>query len=68
MKYDGKGNVEGFNGRLVAQGFSQKSGDGYLEIFHQLHVFSSIWILLAFAAKNKLLVHQMDVGQYILKW
>ena len=61
VKYDGKGNIERFKGRLVAQGFSQKYGVDYLEIFSPVARFSSIWILLAFAAKNKLLVHQMDV-------
>ena len=61
VKYDGKGNVECFKGRLVAQGFSQKYGVDCLEIFSPVARFSSIRILLAFAAKNKLLVHQMDV-------
>ena len=61
VKYDGEGNVECFKGRLVAQGFSQKHGVHYLEIFLSVAHFSSIRILLAFAAKNKLLVHQMDV-------
>ena len=53
MKYDGEGNVERFKGRLVALGFSQKYGVDCLEIFSPVARFSSFWILLAFATKNK---------------
>ena len=60
MKYDGDDNVECFKGRLVAQGFSQKHGIDYDEFFSRVARFSSIHILLAFAAKYKLLVRQMD--------
>ena len=62
VKYDGgDGNVEHFKGRLVAQGYSQMHGIDYDEIFSPVARYSSIHILLAYAAKYKLLVHQMDV-------
>ena len=68
MKYDGDGNVEHFKGRLVVQGFSQKHGIDYDEkLFSRVARFSSICcILLAFAAKYKLLVHQMDAVRAFL--
>ena len=61
VKYDGKGEVNRFKGRLVAQGFSQRRGIDYEEVFSPVAHLSSICVLLAFAAENKLQVHQMDV-------
>ena len=61
VKYDGNGKVNCFKGRLVAQGFSQRHGVDYEEIFSPVVHLSSIRTLLAFAAKKKLHVHQMDV-------
>ena len=61
VKYDGNGKVNCFKGRLVAQGFSQRHGVDYEEIFSPVVYLSSIRTLLAFAAKKKLHVHQMDV-------
>ena len=61
MKYDGKGRVKCFKSRLVAQGYSQKYGVNYDEIFAPVACFSSICILLAFAVENRMKIHQMDV-------
>ena len=61
VKYDGNGNVKCFKSRLVAQGFSQRHGVDYGEVFSPVAHLSSIRILLAFAAENKLQIHQMDV-------
>ena len=61
VKHDGNGKVNCFKGRLVAQGFSQRHGVDYEEIFSPVVHLSSIRTLLAFAAKKKLHVHQMDV-------
>ena len=61
VKYDGKGEVKSFKGRLVAQGFSQKYGIDYDEVFSPVAQFSSIRTLLAFAVKRRMLIHQMDV-------
>ena len=57
VKYDGNGELKCFKGRLVAQGFLQKYGIDYEEIFLQLHICRQ----LAFAAEKRLQVHQMDV-------
>ena len=61
VKYDGKGEVNRFKGRLVAQGFSKRRGVDYEEVFSPVAHLSSIRVLLAFTAENKLQVHQMDV-------
>ena len=57
-----------FKGRLVDQGFSQRYGVDYEEIFLPLPILYpltlpivSIRTLLAFAAEKKLQVYQMDV-------
>ena len=58
--YDGNGKVKCFKGRLVAQGFSQRHGVNYEEIFSPVAHLSSICTLLAFAAaERKLQIHQM---------
>ena len=61
VKYDGEGRVKCFKGRLVAQGYSQKYGIDYDEVFAPVARLSSIRILLAFAVENKMKIHQMDV-------
>ena len=61
VKYDGNGELKCFKGRLVAQGFSQKYGIDYEEIFASVAHLSSIRTLIAFAAEKRLQVHQMDV-------
>ena len=61
VKYDNQGEVKNFEGRLVAQGFSQKYGIDYDEVFSPVARLSSIRTLLAFAVEHKMLVHQMDV-------
>ena len=61
VKYDGKGDVDRFKGQLLAQGYSQKYGIDYDETFSPVPRFSSIRTLLAYAAEQGMLVHQMDV-------
>ena len=61
VKYDGKGNVERFKGRLVAQGYSQKYGIDYEETFSPVAHFSFICSIIAYAVEQKMLIHQMDV-------
>ena len=47
--------------RRVAQGFSQKFGIDYDEIFSSIARFSTICTLLAYAVERKMQVHQTDV-------
>ncbi len=61
VKYDGKGKIERFKGRLVAQGYSQKYGIDYDETFSPVARYSSIRTLLAFAIEMGMQIHQMDV-------
>ena len=61
VKHDCNGKVNCFKGRLVARRFSQRHGVDYEEIFSTVVHLSSIRTLLAFAAKKKFYVHQMDV-------
>ena len=51
VKYDGEGRIKCFKGRLVAQGYSQKYGIDYDEIFAPAARLSSIRILLALKTK-----------------
>lgn len=53
--------MERFKDRLVAKGFSQTYGIDFEGTFSPVVRFSTIRILLAFAAKTGTLVHQMDV-------
>ena len=53
--------MKSFKGRLVAQGYSQKYGIDYDEVFSPVARFSSVRTLLAFAVERKMLIHQMDV-------
>lgn len=57
-KTDEKGKVERFKARLVAQGFSQKFGVDYDEIFAPVVKQSTFRILLSIASKLKLKIHQ----------
>lgn len=61
VKYDGEGKIQCFKGRLVAQGFTQRFGIDYDEIFSPVARFSTIRTLLAFAVERKMQIHQMDV-------
>lgn len=59
-----KTNVDGvhrFKARLVAQGFSQKYGSDYDEIFAPVVKQTTFRTLLAVAAKEKMFVEHMDV-------
>lgn len=61
VKRDSEGRVEHFKGRLVAKEFSQMYGIDFEETFSPVVRLSTIRTLLAFAAKTRILVHQMDV-------
>ncbi len=61
VKYFQDGKVDRFKGRLVVKGYSQKYGIDYDEMFSPVVQFSSIRVLLAFAAQHNMEIHQMDV-------
>lgn len=61
VKYDQQGKVDRFKGRLVAKGFSQKYGIDYDETYSPVVRFTSIRVLLAWAACKQMKAHQMDV-------
>ena len=58
---DADGKVELHKARLVAQGFLQKFGLDYDETFCPVVRFESFPALIALAAQNGLMLHQMDV-------
>jgi len=60
-KYRSNGSIDTYKARLVAKGFTQKHNIDYFDTFALVTRISSIWVLLALAATNKLVIHQMDV-------
>ena len=55
------GEVNRYKARLVAQGFTQKKGIDYREVFSPVVRYSSIRTLLAVANQYDMEIHQMDV-------
>jgi hypothetical protein len=60
-KYDMNGNVEKHKARLVAHGYRQVLGVDYDNTYAPVAGATSIRMLLAIAAAENLLVHQMDI-------
>ena len=65
-KIKADGSVERYKARLVAQGFSQKAGQDDDETFCPVIQFESIHSIIAMAAQNGMLLHQMDVTSAFL--
>lgn len=61
VKTDLNGEVDRFKARLVVQGFSQKFGIDYDEVFAPVVKQSTLRILLSIASFKKLKVYQFDV-------
>lgn len=59
MKADGT--IDKFKARLVIQGFRQKEGIDYFDTYAPVARITTIRLLLALAAINNLVIHQMDV-------
>ncbi|KAL0325017.1 UNVERIFIED_CONTAM: Retrovirus-related Pol polyprotein from transposon TNT 1-94 [Sesamum radiatum] len=59
MKVDGT--IEKFNARLVIQGFRQRPGIDYFNIYAPIARISTIRLLIALASIQNLVIHQMDV-------
>ena len=60
-KIGADGMVERYKARLVAQGFSQKSGLDYDQTLSPVVRFESLRTMIALAVQNGLKLHQMDV-------
>jgi hypothetical protein len=63
MKHTTDGNIEKYKARFLAQGFSQKEGICYEEIFSPVTRYTSIKTILSLATMMKWKVHQMDERQ-----
>ena len=61
LKRDEKGEIARFKARLVAQGFSQKYGVDYDEVFAPVARSTTLRVLLSFAGRNKYIVKHFDV-------
>lgn len=60
-KLDAMGNVVKYRARLVAQGFSQKYGTDYDEVFAPVGKLATFRTLLTLASYKKLKVHHFDI-------
>lgn len=66
MKTDTNGNPSRYRARLVAQGFSQKYGVDYDEVFAPVVQPTTIRLLLTMAGQKKYVVRHMDVKSAFL--
>ncbi|XP_074300561.1 uncharacterized protein LOC141631838 [Silene latifolia] len=64
MKVDGS--IDKFKARLVIQGFRQKEGIDYFDTYAPVARITTIRLLIALAAINNLVIHQMDVKMAFL--
>jgi hypothetical protein len=60
-KYDSQGNIDKFKARLVANGYTQREGIDYNEIFSPVSCKDSFRIIMALVGHYDLELHQMDV-------
>jgi hypothetical protein len=61
IKHATGGSIEKYKARFVALGFSQNEGIDYEETFAHVARYTSIRTIIAYAAKMKWKLHQMDV-------
>ncbi len=61
IKRNADDTINRYKARLVAQGFSQKEGSDYNEVFAPVAKYSSIRVLLALVNSLNLDLHEMDV-------
>ena len=66
IKRDQLGNILKYKARLVCQGFRQRYGIDYLDVYAPVVKYASIRILLALSAFFGWLIHQMDVSTAFL--
>ena len=60
-KLKADGSIDKYKARLVVKGYRQKEGLDYFDTYSPVTRITSIRLLIAFAAINKLEIHQMDV-------
>jgi hypothetical protein len=65
-KLNAEGEVEKYKARLVAQGFSQRPDIDYNETFDPVARIDTMRMVLAIAAQNRWIMHQMDVKSAFL--
>eukprot|EP00253_Pinus_taeda_P012697 PITA_12697 len=61
IKHGGDGNAKNYKAKFVAQGFSQKEGVDYVEIFAPIARYTTIRSIIALVASQGWSLHQMDV-------
>lgn len=61
IKTDASGNLVKFKARIVAQGYSQKYGEDFYEVYAPVVKLTSVRLLLSLAGKENLIVRQYDV-------
>ena len=61
LKTDASGNISQYKARLVAQGFTQRQGFDYDEIFSPVVRLESLRSIVSISCKYGLKIHQMDV-------
>ena len=66
VKCNANGNIDRYKARLVAQGYSQRHGVDYDEVFAPVARYTTIRTLLAIANQYNLEIHQMDVKSAFL--
>jgi hypothetical protein len=66
IKRKADGSIERFKARLVAQGFSQRPGLDYVEIFAPTFRPASLRLVLAIAAIQDLHLHSLDISSAFL--
>lgn len=61
LKRNSAGQVTKYKARLVAQGYSQKFGQDYDEVFAPVTSHTTLRVLLALASRNKMVLKHFDV-------